>query len=119
MAEVYGVLKALAEPRRVEILKLLTRGELRAGEIAQRFDLTHPAISEHLRVLVEARLLVRRSEGTRRIYALRKEGLVALSRFLDQFWDDKLQRLKAAAEDEGAQRRGRRKTHATSRGRKA
>lgn len=119
MAGVHGVLKALAEPRRVEILKLLTRGEMRAGEIAKRFDLTHPAISEHLRVLVEARLLVRRSEGTRRIYGLRKEGLVALSRFLDQFWDDRLQRLKAAAEDDGMRRPGRRTKQAASRGRKA
>ncbi len=95
-----AVLKALAEPRRVAILKLLAGGEMRAGDIAQRFDTTRPAISEHLRVLVEARLLVLRREGTRRIYAVRKETFAELHQFLDQFWDDGLVRLKAAAERE-------------------
>ena len=95
-----AVLKALAEPRRVEILKLLARGEMRAGEIAERFETTRPAISEHLRVLTEARLLVLRREGTRRIYALRTETFAELHRFLDQFWDTRLARLKAAAERE-------------------
>lgn len=95
-----AVLKALAEPRRVEILKLLAGGEMRAGEIADRFETTRPAISEHLRVLVEARLLVQRREGTRRIYAVRNEGFAELRAFLDQFWDDRLARLKAAAERE-------------------
>jgi DNA-binding transcriptional ArsR family regulator len=95
-----AVLKALAEPRRVAILKLLAGGEMRAGEIADRFETTRPAISEHLRVLVEARLLVQRREGTRRIYAVRSEGFAELRAFLDQFWDDGLARLKAAAERE-------------------
>jgi DNA-binding transcriptional ArsR family regulator len=93
-----AVLKALAEPRRVAILKLLAGGEMRAGDIAEQFDTTRPAISEHLRVLVAARLLVLRREGTRRIYAVRKETFVELNRFLDQFWDERLGRLKTAAE---------------------
>lgn len=95
-----AVLKALAEPRRVAILELLAGGEMRAGEIADRFDTTRPAISEHLRVLVEARLLVQRREGTRRIYAVRTEGFAELRQFVDRFWDDRLARLKAAAEKE-------------------
>jgi DNA-binding transcriptional ArsR family regulator len=95
-----AVLKALAEPRRVAILKLLAGGEMRAGEIADRFDTTRPAISEHLRVLTEARLLVQRREGTRRIYAVRSEGFAELRHFIDQFWDDRLARLKSAAEKE-------------------
>ena len=95
-----AVLKALAEPRRVAILTLLAGGEMRAGEIAERFDTTRPAISEHLRVLVDARLLVQRREGTRRIYAVRHEGFAELRAFLDRFWDDGLARLKAAAERE-------------------
>jgi len=78
-----AVLKALAEPRRVAILKLLARGEMRAGEIAERFDTTRPAISEHLRVLTEARLLVLRREGTRRIYTLRPKGFRELRAFVD------------------------------------
>jgi DNA-binding transcriptional ArsR family regulator len=106
---VQAVLKALAEPRRVEILKLLARGEMRAGEIAERFDTTRPAISEHLRVLTEARLLVLRRDGTRRIYALREETFAELRDFLDQFWDVRVARLKAAAE---------RAAHAPARGRR-
>jgi DNA-binding transcriptional ArsR family regulator len=95
-----AVLKALAEPRRVAILELLAGGEMRAGEIADRFDTTRPAISEHLRVLVEAQLLVQRREGTRRIYAVRNEGFAELRHFVDRFWDDRLARLKAVAEKE-------------------
>ncbi|HEV3087090.1 MAG TPA: metalloregulator ArsR/SmtB family transcription factor [Candidatus Elarobacter sp.] len=103
------VLKALAEPRRVAILKLLAGGEMRAGEIADEFETTRPAISEHLRVLVEARLIVLRREGTRRIYALRKEAFVELHAFLDELWDTRLARLKAAAERENRARgRGKR-----------
>ena len=92
------MLKALAEPRRVAILKLLAGGEMRAGDIADRFDTTRPAISEHLRVLLAARLLTSRREGTRRIYAVRKETFVELQGYLSQFWDDRLLRLKGAAE---------------------
>jgi DNA-binding transcriptional ArsR family regulator len=81
-------------------LKLLAGGEMRAGDIADRFDTTRPAISEHLRVLVEARLLTMRRERTFRIYAVRKETFAELHQFLDGFWDDRLARLKAAAERE-------------------
>ncbi len=95
-----SVLKALAEPRRVAILTLLQGGEMRAGDIAKQFDTTRPAISEHLRVLTDAGLLVLRREGTRRIYAVRTEGFAELRHFLNGFWDDRLARLKAAAERE-------------------
>jgi DNA-binding transcriptional ArsR family regulator len=73
---------------------------MRAGDIAEQFDTTRPAISEHLRVLVEARLLDQRRDGTRRIYSVRREGFAELRAFLDQFWDDRLARLKAVAEQE-------------------
>lgn len=95
-----SVLKALAEPRRVAILTLLQGGEMRAGDIAKQFDTTRPAISEHLRVLTDAGLLVLRREGTRRIYAVRTEGFAELRHFLDGFWDDRLARLKTAVERE-------------------
>jgi DNA-binding transcriptional ArsR family regulator len=95
-----SVLKALAEPRRVAILTLLQGGEMRAGDIAEQFDTTRPAISEHLRVLTDAGLLVLRREGTRRIYAVRTEGFAELRNFLDGFWDKRLASLKAAAERE-------------------
>jgi DNA-binding transcriptional ArsR family regulator len=93
-------LQAIAEPHRREILQLVATRELSAGEIARHFDVTGPAISQHLRVLVEAELLTMRREGTRRIYQARPAGLAELRTFLEQFWDDGLERLKEAAEHE-------------------
>jgi DNA-binding transcriptional ArsR family regulator len=100
------VVQALTEPRRREILELIRNRELAAGEIASRFEVTRPAISQHLTVLKNAGLVTERREGVRRFYRARPEGLAELRSFLDGFWDDRLERLKLAAEEE--QRRGRR-----------
>jgi DNA-binding transcriptional ArsR family regulator len=94
------VLQAIAEPRRREILSLLRGAELSAGEIAARFDVTRPAISQHLQVLAGAGLVAVRKEGTRRLYIARPQGLAELRAFLESFWDDRLLRLKQAAEAE-------------------
>lgn len=91
-------LRALAEPRRREILSLVRDRELAAGEIALRFDVTRPAISQHLAVLKEAGLVTERRDGTRRLYRARPDGAAELRTWLDAFWDDGLDRLKAAAE---------------------
>lgn len=91
-------LRALAEPRRREILSLVRDRELPAGEIARRFDVTRPAISQHLAVLKEAGLVTERRDGTRRLYRARPDGAAELRTWLDAFWDDGLDRLKAAAE---------------------
>jgi DNA-binding transcriptional ArsR family regulator len=99
------VVQALSEPRRREILELVRDRELAAGEIASRFEVTRPAISQHLTVLKQAGLVSERREGARRLYRARPEGLAELRSFLDGFWDERLERLKLAAEDE--QRRGR------------
>ena len=99
------VVQAISEPRRREILQLVRDKELAAGEIAARFDVTRPAISQHLTVLKEAGLLSERREGTRRLYRARPEGLAELRSFLDGFWEEGLERLKLAAEQE--QRKGR------------
>jgi DNA-binding transcriptional ArsR family regulator len=99
------VVHAISEPRRREILRLVRGRELAAGEIAARFDVTRPAISQHLTVLKNAGLVSERREGTRRLYQARPEGLAELRSFLDGFWEDGLERLKLAAEQE--QRRGR------------
>jgi DNA-binding transcriptional ArsR family regulator len=99
------VIQAISEPRRREILRLVRDGELAAGEIAARFDVTRPAISQHLTVLKNAGLVTERREGTRRLYRARPEGLAELRSFLDDFWDESLERLKTAAERE--QRKGR------------
>ena len=90
--------RALAEPRRREILTLVARRELSAGVIAEHFEVTRPAISQHLAVLREAGLVHERRQGTRRLYRARPEGLVDLRSFLEQFWDDRLQRLKHEVE---------------------
>ena len=99
------VVNAITEPRRREILRLVRGRELTAGEIASRFDVTRPAISQHLTVLKNAGLVSERREGTRRLYRARPEGLAELRAFLDGFWEESLGRLKLAAEKE--QRRGR------------
>jgi DNA-binding transcriptional ArsR family regulator len=103
-----AALKAIAEPRRREILRLVRDDERTAGEIAAAFDVTRPAISQHLAVLKEAGLVDERRDGTRRFYRARPEGLREVRRFLEEFWAEGLGRLKAAAEwDEKKKRRRR------------
>jgi DNA-binding transcriptional ArsR family regulator len=102
-------IRAIAEPNRRRILRLVASGELSAGEIASSFEITRPAVSQHLTVLREAGLLSERRDGTRRLYSVRPEGFADLKSFLEVFWDDSLERLKEAAEnEEGRRRRGRR-----------
>jgi DNA-binding transcriptional ArsR family regulator len=93
-------LRAIAEPRRREILRLVRDQERTAGEIATQFDVTRPAISQHLTVLRDAGLIVERRDGTRRWYRARPEGTRELRAWLEAFWDDGLARLAAAAEQE-------------------
>jgi len=100
------VLGALVEPRRREILGLVMDDELTAGQIAARFAVTRPAISQHLRVLRDAGLLWERRQGTRRLYRARPEGLAELRDYLERFWDGRLVRLKAAVEAEARAERG-------------
>ena len=103
-----AALRAIAEPRRRRILQLVATDELPAGEIAEHFDVTRPAISQHLSVLREAGLVTERRDGQRRLYRARAEGLLELRSFLDQFWAEGLGRLKEAAErEERRKRRGR------------
>jgi DNA-binding transcriptional ArsR family regulator len=101
-----AALKAIAEPRRREILRLVRDKERTAGEIAEKFDITRPAISQHLAVLKEAGLVSERRDGTRRFYVVRPEGLRDVQKFIEEFWDANLRRLKAAAEWE-ERRKGR------------
>jgi len=97
---VEAALKAIAEPRRRAILSLVRDGELSAGEIASHFDVTRPAVSQHLNVLKEAGLVSERRNGTRRLYRARAEGLTELRDFLEEFWDARLEALKREAEKE-------------------
>jgi DNA-binding transcriptional ArsR family regulator len=91
-------LKAIAEPRRQEILRLVWSKERAAGDIARHFEVSRPAISKHLRVLKEAGLVDERRKGTQRLYTARTESLLELRRFLDSFWDEGLLAIKQAAE---------------------
>ena len=93
-------LRAISEPRRRDILRLIRNTELPAGEIASRFDVTRPAISQHLKILVEAELVAVRRQGTRRLYRARPEGLSDLRTYLEGFWQDSLLKLAEAAEEE-------------------
>jgi DNA-binding transcriptional ArsR family regulator len=102
-----AVLKALAEPRRPAMLRLVRDEARSVGEIAEHFDVTQQAVSQHLQVLRAAGLVDVRREGTRRLYRARPEGLAPLRAFLDEFWDDRLDALKREAEREERKRRGR------------
>jgi DNA-binding transcriptional ArsR family regulator len=102
-----AVLRAIAEPRRRQILTLVRDGELSAGEIASHFDVTRPAISQHLTVLKEAGLVNERRNGTRRLYQARPEGLAELRSFLEGFWDERLDALRREAERKERSKRGR------------
>lgn len=94
-----AALKALAEPRRREILRLVWADELPASQIAARFaDVTRSAVSQHLAVLREAELVIERREGTRRLYRANHAEMDRLRRFLDEYWTGSLNRLQLLAE---------------------
>lgn len=116
-AEIDRVARAIAEPRRREILALVRDGELSAGEIAAGFEISRPAVSQHLAVLREAGLLDERREGTRRYYRVQPQALAGLRDFLNEFWTDRLERLKLAAELEQQRRDKRGKRRGSDRGR--
>ena len=93
-------LRAIAEPRRRAILQLVARDELAAGQIAEAFDITRTAVSQHLTVLKNAGLLTERRDGTRRLYRARAEGLAGVRAFLDDLWAGSLDLARAITEAE-------------------
>jgi DNA-binding transcriptional ArsR family regulator len=101
-----AALKALAEPRRRTILRLVWSQELPATDIANRFgDVTRPAISQHLAVLKDAKLVTERRDGTRRLYRANTETVAELRAFLDEYWTTGLERLRDVAEAAEAEKR--------------
>ncbi|MEH7335028.1 metalloregulator ArsR/SmtB family transcription factor [Neobacillus drentensis] len=100
------VLHALAEPRRRDILYLVRDGELTSSAIASHFEISAPAVSQHLKVLEQSGLVVVRRDGTKRYYGIRRDGFAELKQYIDRFWDDSLLRLKEAAEEEERRRNG-------------
>jgi DNA-binding transcriptional ArsR family regulator len=94
-----AALKALAEPRRREILRLVWSAELPAAAIAARFaDVTRSAVSQHLGVLREAELVLENRDGTRRLYRANHAQMERLRQFLDEYWTASLDRLQDLAE---------------------
>src|SRR3954454_17435443 len=87
------VLRALADPNRREILRLVQHAELPAGQIAAQFTLTQQSVSQHIGVLKRAALLSERREATRRLYTLHHESLEPARELLSEFWPDALSRL--------------------------
>ena len=96
----HEALRAIAEPRRRAILRLVARDELAAGEIAAAFDITRTAVSQHLTVLKNAGLPSERRDGTRRLCRARHEGLAGLREFLDDMWSGALGTARSIAEQE-------------------
>ena len=91
-------LAVLADPTRRQVFERLRAGPLAVNALAAGLPVSRPAVSQHLRTLKEAGLVEEHSQGTRRIYALRREGLVGLRDWLDSFWDDALLAFKDEAE---------------------
>jgi len=90
-------LDALGNEVRRDMLRTLRATPLSVGELADRFPVSRPAVSRHLRVLEDAGLVEARPEGKRCIYAVRVQGLAPVRDFLDEFWDTALARLQELA----------------------
>jgi DNA-binding transcriptional ArsR family regulator len=103
-----AALKAIAEPRRREILRLVWDAERSAGDIASHFEVSRPAISQHLTVLRSVGILTERKEGTRRLYRANHDALEELRRSLEAFWGESLATLKHEVESAERRRGGRR-----------
>jgi DNA-binding transcriptional ArsR family regulator len=93
-------LHALGDATRQAILERLLGGPLPVGKLAEDFPVTRPAISQHLRVLEDARLVMHRSAGTRRLYQLNPEGFESLRDYFDRFWSLALAEFKKKVEEE-------------------
>jgi DNA-binding transcriptional ArsR family regulator len=96
------VLQVVAEPRRREILRLVWDEELAAGAIAERFDVSFPAVSQHLGVLRDVGFVSVRREGRARLYKADRKALGPLRPMLEEMWNEKLDRLVTLIEKEDA-----------------
>ena len=99
-ATVDDVARALSDPTRREILRLVREEEQTVGRLAGQFAMTRPAVSQHLRILRDADLVRFREEGTRNYYRARPAGLAGLRDWVEEFWGSALDRLQAEVESE-------------------
>ena len=93
---------ALSDPTRRAVFERLIDGAQPVGRIAKGMPGSRPAVSQHLKVLKEAGLVTDRAEGTRRVYSIDPNGLGAVRRYLDQFWDQTLDAFAAEIEKDAA-----------------
>ena len=94
----YEALDALGDPTRREVFELLRTGPRSVGEIAARLPVSRPAVSQHLKVLKGARLVLDERDGTRRLYRVDPRGLEGLRRYVESFWSDVLGSFQASVE---------------------
>jgi DNA-binding transcriptional ArsR family regulator len=98
MANASSALQALADPTRREIFERLARAPSAVGELASELPVSRPAVSQHLKVLKDAGLVVDRAVGNRRIYQADPAGLAALRAQLDTFWNQALATFEEVVE---------------------
>src|SRR5262245_6233977 len=91
---------ALSDPTRRAIFEKIARRPQSVAELAAGFSVSRPAVSQHLKVLKEARLVIERKDGTRNVYRLDPKGVEAMRGYLDRFWDRALEAFKNAVEQE-------------------
>jgi DNA-binding transcriptional ArsR family regulator len=91
-------LDAMGDPTRRAILARLAAGPLPVCELSAHFPMSRPAISQHLRILKDARLVTHTAVGARRVYAIDREGFDELRRYFDQFWGTALSSFKSRVE---------------------
>ena len=98
MTNALAAFAALSDPTRQQIFDRLSRGEMAVGELADRLPVSRPAVSQHLKVLKDAGLVVVRTEGTRNIYRVDPRGVAAMRDYLDRFWQRALASFKEEVE---------------------
>jgi DNA-binding transcriptional ArsR family regulator len=98
-------LEALGDPTRRAVFERLASGPLAVVDIARTLPVSRPAVSQHLKVLKDAGLVTDRAEGTRRLYAVDREGLSAIREYFDRFWDEALDAFRRAAEESNPEKK--------------
>src|SRR4051812_36807833 len=100
MANAAEAFAALGDPTRRIIFERLAARPMAVGRLAEKLPVSRPAVSQHLKVLKDAGLVIDRQEGTQRVYRIDPRGIEAMRSYLDRFWDRSLAAFKAAAEEE-------------------
>jgi DNA-binding transcriptional ArsR family regulator len=98
------VLEVLADGTRRTLVERMRHGPIPVGELAAGLPVSRPAVSKHLKLMLDAGLVSVKQDGTKRLYELHRDGLSELRDYVDGFWDEPLARFKAAAERKGKSR---------------